>query len=101
MKLQFKAIVRTKDGHSIAKNGTTYQNFTVFIPARVNEFGEKTGKDQVYPITAFNDKAKLLSEIKSGDKIEIVAYLNSREWVNQQGGLEHGLTINLFGITKL
>lgn len=99
MQIEFKGIIKNV---GTVKDFTSFKviQFNVIKPGWTDEFGDKKGKDEVYPIQAFKEKIDQVTPLKTGDKVHVKAYLNSRETVTDND-VNYFLQMNLADIKKL
>lgn len=98
---QFKAIIHSSDGLKTSEKGFRYVPFKVLVPGFTNEFGEKVGKDMIYPITAINDKVDMLANASVGKKIDIKCSIVSDEYQDSKGVTQYGIKFLLHSLTVL
>lgn len=78
------------------KNGNyTKQQIIIRKPGFTDEFGDKKGKDNYFPVW-LNDQQikKHATDLQKGKKVEVTAFLNGFEY-NGNDGIQYGLSINV------
>lgn len=75
------------------------QKFTLNVSGYVDEYGEKTGKDQIFPIDNINEKAINAKDLASavGAKATVECYLNANEF-EKEGKKQIALNLKLKSI---
>lgn len=95
LKVEIKGVVSHTSQPQQLKSGKFVQEIVVTKPAGTDEFGDRVGKDQHYPIKIFKDnredfqRAEILKK-----KCKATCYLNGREFTTQEG-LGWAIQLNL------
>lgn len=76
------------------------QTVVVFVPGFTNEFGEKVTKDELWGIDLFNKKIDehALNQNCVSKKVEVEAWLSSREFDRKDGAKGYGISATLKSI---
>lgn len=91
----FIHVVMNQTTSTTTKGSFLKQVIVIRKPGFVDEFGDKKGKDQFFPVTLNDDACKKFSSLIAKDKkVVATCYLNGWEH-NSGNGNQYGLTINL------
>lgn len=101
MNTNFKGLIHSSEGLKQSEKGTKYIKFNVLVPGYVDQFGEKRGKDQVYPITAIAEKTEHLVNLGVNDKVDVKVFINSDEFIDKNGITQYGIKFVLSEIKKI
>lgn len=81
------------------KNGQgQWQEIRITKPGFVDEYGEKKGKDKIFPVILYNNDISHHNLMpQRGKKVDVEAYLNSNEYRTEKG-LAYNLSLKLKSI---
>lgn len=91
----FIHVVNNQTTTTTTKGSYLKQIIVIRKPGFTDEFGDKKGKDQFFPVTLADDACKKFSaQLVKDKKVIATCYLNGYEH-NSGNGSQYGLTINL------
>lgn len=96
-----KAIIESISPIETAKSGTKFVNIVIRKPARMNEFGEKIGNDDIFNVQVYNNKIEEIPKLHKGDKIEIKMSLSGSEHLDQNSKIFYRMSLTEWAIEKL
>lgn len=103
MIVKLKALVQSVSEKKTTEKGTEYVNILAVVPARINDWGDKQGEDEIYEVNAFGKQIALVPSELIGNEVDpakgqlkvvLDCFLNSRK-TEKEGRTFYNLNLSL------